>query len=589
MAAAFVGATRPPRLLQRLSQRGCSARQGTPSSLTHPAGRRWRWQDVAELQAKTLQPWELRPSRSSSSSSSCRRFCTSSTSAEASKQPVQPLAESVGAAGSAGTEVDPSASSGEPSEDGEIPPEVEQLFGTLRDEALRRLDEFGPIHLFSLCWAYSTARLLDEDLEAKIQRAALRLGRQRDNEPFPSKDKRRRKGPQGQSAEPERAESALPLEVEVDRAAAVTEAPDGPKAADDSQQGFKNDMAEILVEKEHWMALYKPPFWTVSVDSKEAAKAKEAAASVGPFEEQDEEAAEGEDAEAEEMRKRPRLQHWVQQNRSGRHPIHNDSVEAFGLMHRLDIQTSGILICAKSYVGAYWLRLQWCSYAVDKEYVALVHGWVDRDVREIHKRIRVDKKKAPNSRRTVSTHCSISDSGKPSFTEVCTLAHLTLPAIEAGTESAEGASLEPTKYTLVALKLHTGRTHQIRVHMKSLGHPLVCDVKYGEEQFPADRAWCRRNFLHTYRLAFEDVPEGGELSVKKTADNDGVERPLQEVFCELAPDLRAALSRLEPVDEVSSAALQAWKAGDRSLLKSFEEFDAERDALVGDSAASTKE
>merc|ERR1711862_835712 len=113
------------------------------------------------------------------------------------------------------------------------------------------------------------------------------------------------------------------------------------------------------------------------------------------------------------------------------------------------------------------MRLQWCAYAVDKEYVALVHGWVPRNVRELHGRIRVDKKKAPNSRRTISTHCSVAPNGKPSFTEVQTLAHLSKPAMG-----------QPERYTLVALKLHTGRTHQIRVHMQSLGHPLVCDTKY---------------------------------------------------------------------------------------------------------------
>merc|ERR550525_1078293 len=121
-------------------------------------------------------------------------------------------------------------------------------------------------------------------------------------------------------------------------------------------------------------------------------------------------------------------------------------------MHRLDMQTSGLLVCAKSYAGAYWLRLQWCSYLVDKEYVCLVHGWVDRSVREIHKRIRVDKKKAPNSRRTVSTRCSVGASGKPSYTEVFTLAHLTRVAID---RSKVEYDPEPQRYSLVALKLHT--------------------------------------------------------------------------------------------------------------------------------------
>merc|ERR1712224_277856 len=67
------------------------------------------------------------------------------------------------------------------------------------------------------------------------------------------------------------------------------------------------------------------------------------------------------------------------------------------------------------------------------------------------------------------------------------------------------------KYSLVALKLHTGRTHQIRVHMLSIGHPLVSDVKYAKDNFSADCTWCPRNFLHTYHLHFLDVPEDNAL------------------------------------------------------------------------------
>eukprot|EP00971_Amphidinium_carterae_P173295 3435612-Amphidinium_carterae.1 len=248
------------------------------------------------------------------------------------------------------------------------------------------------------------------------------------------------------------------------------------------------------------MALYKPPFWQVNVDSKEAQRNAST-----PFE--DDDGGDNEDDVHGDGKPRLRLQGWMRQNFGGLHPIATDSLEAFGLMHRLDAQTSGVLLAAKSYVGAYWIRLQWCSYDVSKEYICVAHGWVPRNVTEVHKRIRVDKKKAENSRRTISTHCSVSDSGKPSYTEVCTLAHLKQVA---NGDAEEDASEQ--RYSLVAIKLHTGRTHQIRVHMLSIGHPLVCDVKYAEDKFPADRTWCTRNFLHTYSLSFSDVPADGEAA-----------------------------------------------------------------------------
>merc|ERR1712217_373761 len=111
---------------------------------------------------------------------------------------------------------------------------------------------------------------------------------------------------------------------------------------------------------------------------------------------------------------------------------------------------------------------------------------------------------------------------------VATLAHLTRPALG-----------QVERYSLVALKLHTGRTHQIRVHMLSIGHPLVTDVKYAESRYADDQAWCPRNFLHTYHLGFDDVPKAqGDASGNQPVD----------ILCPLPSDLRAVLGKLRPVD-----------------------------------------
>jgi len=320
----------------------------------------------------------------------------------------------------------------------------------------------------------------------------------------------------------------------------------------------------IAAEGQHWMALYKPPGWRVAVDSKEATKAAERNAVVAAFADDDDGAAEGDDSntQAPQQTRRMKLDVWVRQKFGSRSAIYGDPIEAHGLLHRLDEQTSGLIMCAKSYVGAYWLRLQWCSYLVDKEYVCLVHGWVPRSIREIHKRIRVDKKKAPNSRRTISTICTVGANGKPSFTEVCTLAHLTRPT---------GGSSE--RYSLVVLKLHTGRTHQIRVHMQSIGHPLVCDPKYAKDKYDEDEQWCPRNFLHTFHVGFDDVPV-------REGEGEATSSPV-ELLCPLPGDLLSVLSTLRPVDGASTEPYQDWLSGERSRLRLFADYapdDEGRDA-----------
>ena len=197
-----------------------------------------------------------------------------------------------------------------------------------------------------------------------------------------------------------------------------------------------------------------------------------------------------------------------------------------------------------------------------KEYVCLVHGWVDPSVTEIQKRIRVDKKKG-------FVRSTVSDSGKSAYTELATLAHLS----RAPDGMSKGDASEE-RYSLVALKLHTGRTHQIRVHMLAIGHPLVCDRKYAESRFPADRTWCRRNFLHTFHLSLQDVPEGSDLGSASCLQE------LVKVYCPLPEDLRGALAELDPMDETSGAQRDAWLSGDTARLCSFEQYAGRALALA---------
>ncbi|CAE7266335.1 unnamed protein product [Symbiodinium natans] len=125
---------------------------------------------------------------------------------------------------------------------------------------------------------------------------------------------------------------------------------------------------------------------------------------------------------------------------------------------------------------------------------------------------------------------------------------------------------ELEQYSLVALKLHTGRTHQIRVHMQSIGHPLITDAKYAEDRLNDDKAWCPRNFLHTYRLAFRDVPN------EKDLDSSGY-GPVRELISPLPSDLRAVLELLKPVDASSQPHYEDWLSGDGGRLRPFEQLE----------------
>lgn len=100
-------------------------------------------------------------------------------------------------------------------------------------------------------------------------------------------------------------------------------------------------------------------------------------------------------------------------------------------------------------------------------------------------------------------------------------------------------------FSLVAIRIRTGRRHQIRIHAAHLGHPTVCDGKYTPAAtFARDKEWCERNFLHRYRLAF--------------ADGEG---ELREAMCPLPGDLLDALRALHPATRQSATAVQEWLEG----------------------------
>lgn len=144
-----------------------------------------------------------------------------------------------------------------------------------------------------------------------------------------------------------------------------------------------------------------------------------------------------------------------------------------GIVHRLDKDTSGLLVIAKTAEAQTGLVRQLQARTIRREYLAVVHGVVRADGT-------VD---APIGRHPVErTRMAVAARGKPARTRYAVLRRY------------GGA-------TLVKCRLETGRTHQIRVHMRSIGHPIVGDKVYGHR--PARREGLRfpRQALHATRLA----------------------------------------------------------------------------------------
>jgi 23S rRNA pseudouridine1911/1915/1917 synthase len=186
-------------------------------------------------------------------------------------------------------------------------------------------------------------------------------------------------------------------------------------------------------------------------------------------------------------------------------------------IHRLDKETSGIILFAKDEETHKYFSKQFEERSVEKFYMGLVHGSLPNKTGTVD---------APIMEHPIfKGQMVVNKNGKPSITDYEVIEDL-------------------SKYSLVKFQLHTGRTHQIRVHAKNMGHPLVCDPLYGDgkpvllssikkkfklsKHDDGERPLLNRVGLHSYQLKFKDA-EGKEF----------------DLTAELPKDIRALLQQLK--------------------------------------------
>lgn len=209
-----------------------------------------------------------------------------------------------------------------------------------------------------------------------------------------------------------------------------------------------------------------------------------------------------------------------------------DIPERMGLVHRLDKDTSGVLLVAKTHHALENLQHQFKERVVKKEYLALVHGWVMESGR-----VEGSIGRNPRNREKFA----VLTDGKEAVTEYEPIQQLVMSSelVEKIFEEFNKIQLRKLRttnyqlFTLLRCRPKTGRTHQIRVHLKYINHPIVADEKYGgRKMVRLDKRWCPRIFLHAAKIGFKH-PVSGEW---------------MELGSELPEDLRNVLDNLELKD-----------------------------------------
>lgn len=184
-----------------------------------------------------------------------------------------------------------------------------------------------------------------------------------------------------------------------------------------------------------------------------------------------------------------------------------------GIVHRLDRETSGVLVVAKEQETFDVLQEEFRNRRVRKEYVALVHGFMKENSGTVASRIarigkfgkfgnlnmrQVGGKEAETGFERVSSYqypvSSLEKIAQDSSYNKSRIRYLQKNALD---------------YSLLSVFPKTGRTHQIRVHLKSIGHPVVSDLIYAPGKLlKFDLMWCPRLFLHAQKIEFTLTTKG---------------------------------------------------------------------------------
>lgn len=212
--------------------------------------------------------------------------------------------------------------------------------------------------------------------------------------------------------------------------------------------------------------------------------------------------------DADTAKEQPVLQRWLKDMYD--YETTSDRQYRDGIVHRLDKETSGILLVGKTFHAFENLQRQFKERVVTKRYQALVHG----KVKNSEGSIAVPVGRLPWRR----DRFGVLPGGRNAFTKYTVISAYRSKSRE--------------DFTLVELSPKTGRTHQIRIHMKHLGHPLVSDTFYaGRKTARKDRVWCARLFLHASSITFNHPRTEQSMSFDDS----------------LPQDLSIVLSILEPV------------------------------------------
>lgn len=191
-------------------------------------------------------------------------------------------------------------------------------------------------------------------------------------------------------------------------------------------------------------------------------------------------------------------------------------MERLGMVHRLDKDTSGVLLLAKNPGSLVNLLSQFKNRQVEKEYLCLTHGKFALGSGTVN--LPIDRRSDDRKKFGVVVD------GRPAVTDYQVeqfYPDFRYDLLEDDAKNKNSRFSLYQGFSLVRCQPKTGRTHQIRVHMQHLQHPIVGDQTYvGKKRAKIDALWCQRQFLHASKLIFKHPRSGERLEIKAELPDD---------------------------------------------------------------------
>ena len=183
-------------------------------------------------------------------------------------------------------------------------------------------------------------------------------------------------------------------------------------------------------------------------------------------------------------------------------------IDRSGIVHRLDRETSGVMVVAKNQKAFEFLKKQFQEREMEKTYRAFVYGEVKNEEGVIDR---------PIARSTSDFRKWTATRGRRGQERDAVTEYKVLERFKGAPFAAKGAPLNPESFSFLEVRPKTGRTHQIRVHLKAINYPVVCDKLY------ASKRECALGFsrlaLHAFSLKFK-LPSGKEMIVEAPYPED---------------------------------------------------------------------